>query len=338
MTLMDEFIQAFQVPPAMSPHIHLVVDEREMELIVQMRGRAFSARDVAKSLQMSGADAEAFLARAFSRGIVEKESDENRDRFKGATFYRRMDPLAMYGNWGAIPVEVRTELIDWQLREFVDLWLPVIEEMRQDPDAYRKIPNRDVLLLDEALEQVEAATEHVVVPCDCRAIVMACDRLSDVCIRLDEGAQLTLEKGHGRPITKEECKAIVIDAHRAGLMHTGRRAWREHGMFGFCNCCVCDCYPFRGSMVVGLEKQWPRSHHIAQRDLANCHQCGLCAKRCQFDAFYRDGTIVQVNGRRRKNVAFDADKCWGCGICASACPNGAIHMLPLAGSEHEGAA
>jgi NAD-dependent dihydropyrimidine dehydrogenase PreA subunit len=158
---------------------------------------------------------------------------------------------------------------------------------------------------------------------------MACNRTSETCIRLNEGARFTLERGQGRRVTKKECKTIVINAHREGLVHTGRRAWQEHGTFGFCNCCTCDCYPIRAAEVMGMQKQWPRSHHIAVRDLDECSQCGLCTKRCQFGAFYRDGSKVMVDGKLRKRVLFDPDKCWGCGICASACPTEAISMVPL---------
>jgi ferredoxin len=341
MTLLEEFVRVFQVPPAMQPYLHLVVDEREMELVVKMNGRAMTVDQVADMMNMSPQEAEAFLSRAHSRGIVDKQTEDGvatplaLTRYTAATFYRRVDPLAMYENWGDIPAEARDAVAAWQLQEFINLWLPVVEEMMKDPDAaagtnkYHEIPNQDVLLLEEALEQVEAATEHVVVPCDCRAIFMACNRPLEVCIRLDEGTRLTLERGHGRRITKEECKTIVVNAHRAGLMQTGSRAWREHDLFGFCNCCTCDCYPFRVSEAVGMRKQWPRSHYVAACDWDKCSHCGLCTRRCYFGAFYRDGSKIVIDGKARKQVLFDTEKCWGCGLCATACPTEAIRMVEL---------
>jgi len=242
----------------------------------------------------------------------------------------------MYENWGGVPSEVRDEVIEWQLQEFIDLWMPVVEEIKKDPDAYHKIPNRDVLLLEEVLDQVDVATDHVVVPCDCRSIVMACNRQLDVCIRLDDGARLTLDQGHGKRITKEQCKAIVINADRAGLMHTGRKYWQGHSLFGFCNCCTCDCYPFRASMETGMQKQWPRSHYIADRSLNKCTQCGLCTRRCYFGAFYHDGSEVIINGKKREKVIYDPEKCWGCGLCSTSCTTEAIKMSPLDRIEKSG--
>ena len=159
MTLLEEFVRVYQVPPAMQPYLHLVVDEREMELVVQMNGRAMTVDQVADMMEMSPQDAEAFLRRAYSRGIVDKHAEDDVATYSAATFYRRVDPMAMYENWGDIPADARDAVVVWQLQEFINLWLPVVEEMKEDPDVYHKIPNRDVLLLEEALRYVGELSE-----------------------------------------------------------------------------------------------------------------------------------------------------------------------------------
>ena len=330
MAMIDEFVHIFELPPAMIPHIDFVVQGREMELVVGLGKQALMLDQVAEMLQMPRDEAEAFLTQAYYRHVIKRKTEEGVTTYAAGSFYRRLDPLSMYEGWGDVPADARDAVIEWQLQEFINIWQPVVEEMRKDPDAFIRIPNRDVLLLDEALEMVEAATDHVVVPCDCRAIVMACDRPREACIRLDKGALNTLEQGHGRRVTKEEMKQIVVNCDREGLMHTGRRAWREQGeLFALCNCCACDCYPIRGGIKLGMSQQWPRAHYVAERDLEKCHMCGKCAQRCHFDAFYRDGTQVRVKGKKARHVAFDASKCWGCGLCATACPEEAITMRPL---------
>ncbi len=330
LALLDEFALIFQLPPAMTPHIDFVVQGREMELVVALGDGPLTAAQIAERLAISPDETAALLDSSFRRHVINRKTVDDVTTYTPATFYLRLDPLSMYENWGDVPADARDAVIKWQLEEFMAVWLPIVDEIRQDPDKYVRIPNRDVLLLDEALEMVEAASEHVVVPCDCRAVVMACKRPSETCIRLDEGARATLERGHGRQVTKEEMKNIVINSNRSGLMHTGDRYWREHeGLFGFCNCCGCDCYPFRASALLGLHRQWPRAHHVAERDMSKCEQCGLCVKRCHFDAFHHDGTKIEVNGKRRKTVLFDPEKCWGCGLCAMTCPDTAITMRPL---------
>jgi Pyruvate/2-oxoacid:ferredoxin oxidoreductase delta subunit len=39
---------------------------------------------------------------------------------------------------------------------------------------------------------------------------------------------------------------------------------------------------------------------------------------------------VDVEGKLKKNVLFDGDRCWGCGLCVNTCPSEAIAMRSLA--------
>ena len=342
MSKLRKFVDIFQLPPAMIPHIDHVVTELEMDLVVALGEDTMTIEQIAETLGMPIEAAVKFVRKAYERNVIKKgpgrgpyaEAPVNQDgpaTYSAHVFYRRLDPLSMYESWGDVPAAARKAVIDWQLQEFIDFWGPAVNEMRKDPDAHTGVPNSDFLLLEEALEIVDAAEDHAVLPCDCRTIVRACDRPVETCIRLDQGALTTLAHGHGRRVTKEEMKRIVLDADRAGLMHTGNRFWKRDGqLFGLCNCCACDCYPIRAGIQLGLNQRWPRSHFIAGRDTETCTHCGTCVKRCQFGAFFWGAEKIQINGKIRKPVLFDPDKCWGCGLCATACSQAAVSMVPLA--------
>ena len=330
MTPLTDFARIFQMPPAMLPHIELVAQPQEIALVIALGDGPLTAPQIVEMLALPLDETEATLQNAYTRSIVNREAVDGVMMYTHATFSERLDPLSMYENWRDVPAEARAAVVAWQFEKFINDWQAEVEALRANPDKPTTIPNRDVLLLDEALAMVDAASEFVVVPCDCRSIVMACDRSRETCIRLDEDARRTLERGHGKRLTKDEMREVVIKANKAGLMASGDRYWREHdGPSGFCNCCACDCYPFHAGEQLDMRQRWPRSHYIAERDMAKCGQCGKCVHRCHFDAFFFDGTRTPVAGKRRKTVQFDPLKCWGCGLSATTCPEDAIAMVSL---------
>jgi ferredoxin len=253
--------------------------------------------------------------------------------YSAGEFYRRLTLLSVQDTerWGAVPAAVRQEIMDWHLEENIrhhDL-VHKLELLRQDPDSVT-IHNRDILLLEEALAIVDAAELHVVVTCDCRTLNMACDRPhAGTCIRLDERGEWTLAGGEGTVVSKERCREIVIQADRAGLLHTGQRAevGRKATLNG--NCCPCCSYPIRAGVMLNMAKKWPRSHYLAQVNWDRCTHCGDCVDRCPFDALERS-TVPSTEGREAQvRVLYRMEQCWGCGLCATTCPEDAIVMAPL---------
>lgn len=330
----ERFIETFELPPAMVPYAELVVTEQEMDLVIGLGKSKMTIDEIAAMLEIPVDKASELTQAAVNRRVVAIadrtswrqpiEELEKPLRYETTNFYKRMDTFAghEFEKWVGVPREARDAAHEWQMKEYLDVvHKENVAEMRADPDARVRVPNRDYLLLEEALEMVDAATDHAVVGCDCRALLDNCDFERDNCVRLDEGARLTLAHGYGRRVTKEEMRQIVIDANMAGLMHTGERFWKERAeVFGFCNCCACCCFPTLAGIKAGLHKTWPRVYYVAERDLDLCSNCGVCAQRCGFAAFFEDES---------GEVQFNADECRGCGICVTGCPSDAIAMVKL---------
>jgi ferredoxin len=338
MTLADDFVVSFGVWEEARPYLSLIVDEQEMALIVAMQGQALTVDEVAGRLGLSHGAAVSFLQRSYARALVDKQEqgDENAETtYKPRDFYGRLDHFAKFEDWDDIPAEDRRTIDGRFLREFIARHRPTVERKLQGLEAENALPNDTVLLLAEVEEMISAAKVIVVQPCDCRRLGQNCDRPVETCIWFDELALQSLDRGFGRQLTRDQALELVRWADGQGLMHTGDSEWRTRGLYAVCNCCACDCYPFRAAQELGSKGVWPRSHHIAVWDPELCSECGMCVERCHFAAFSRPEAAVAA-GRAADEpapacltVQFDPARCWGCGLCANSCPSGAIVMEPL---------
>jgi NAD-dependent dihydropyrimidine dehydrogenase PreA subunit len=343
----EAFCQAFGVWDEARPYLELMVDEEEMRLVLALGQDVCTVEEVAARLYPGGAHAQAgpepgavrvLLERAYGRHIVDREVRDGQPLYRASRFDRRLDQVAKHGGWDQVPEEVRRALDRRFLDEFVGQHRPAVEAMmRADREIEgRRPPNDALLLLHEVEEMIDAATHIALEPCDCRRLGEHCRRPVDTCVWLDDMALEALDRGHGRPLSKEEAKEVVRRADKAGLMHTGDPQWRTRGLGAICNCCACDCYPFRAAQMLGSKGTWPRSRYLARYEPEACNLCGACVRRCHFGAFFHEGerTVTVPSpgsggSKEKLAVFYDPAVCWGCGLCANTCPSGAITMEPL---------
>ncbi len=329
MTLSSEFVQAFDIWEEAQPFLDLMFDEQEMQLVVALAGRPASVREIAQRLDITPGEASDLVQRAYRRHLVDKAEDDD-NAYAAGGFYDFLNYFAKHENWDDIPADARRRIDHHFLELFIDRHRDNVTRKMQGLETEGHVPNDDVLLLDEVLEMAGAAEQIVIEPCDCRRLGQNCERPVEVCFRFNEAAQRALDRGYGRSLTHEEAKDLLRTADKKGLMHTGDSRWRTQGLYYICNCCACDCYPFRAAQELGSKGVWPKSLYVAAYDADACNLCGACVRRCHFDAFYHDGSTTTVDGKAKKRVLYDAEKCWGCGLCTSTCPSEAIRMEPLA--------
>lgn len=124
--------------------------------------------------------------------------------------------------------------------------------------------------------------------CSCRTsreeMGQGCGHLKeDMCIQLDDAAELYIRTGKARQITIEEAKDIMRRAEANGLMHQIPNTEGEGHTHAICNCCGCSCYALRAATMYS-NPDMVRSNFTATIDPDKCVGCGECVIYCPTNA------------------------------------------------------
>jgi Pyruvate/2-oxoacid:ferredoxin oxidoreductase delta subunit len=173
--------------------------------------------------------------------------------------------------------------------------------------------------LSEAKVILGKARRIVVGDCPCRTEHHNCNAPIDVCLSLDEQADISLRNGgNNREVTLDKALAILKRSHEAGLVHMAYVAKGADKPKILCSCCGCCCNTLGPMIKKGTFDLILSSKLIAEDDAEKCIACGVCAKRCIF------GARKLVEGE----LVYDPSHCMGCGVCVSTCPASTISMVP----------
>jgi len=194
---------------------------------------------------------------------------------------------------------------------------------------YRYIPTSEAIdpqwqnvYPSETIEKViMRASRLALAHCPCRVRYRmvkgeGCGHSTDVCIKLDELAELVINAGLAKEISHEEALATIKKADDEGLVHfTDNTA---EGIKHICNCCGDACWNVRPIR----RRQMPRdvimaTYFLRETSDADCIACGECVKICPVAAVTIQNDVATV----------DRDWCIGCGICVPRCQTQAIKLV-----------
>jgi len=308
--------------------LEICLNEEEASILLALPG---TPNEVAKKLDKKDSHVDSILDELFKTGFVVRRSEES-----GLT-YGLVNDL-----WSMVLPDKRVleKLEKTHMRErFLDLWDQFYERefvhqsTLTSSDEYQAriipveitIPMKwgEVLPHETASKILEDARTIAVTECACRTSGRRCDNPTDVCILLEDFADLFIERGVARKISKDEALAILGRCEELGLVHQLNNTEPKGYQF-LCNCCSCCCALLRGMISLGKDTISLKSRYLSTIDQELCDGCDLCVDRCQFEAIVLEDSKAMVN----------EEKCFGCGLCASTCPTNAIHLVQIRGPEH----
>jgi len=153
--------------------------------------------------------------------------------------------------------------------------------------------------------------------CSCRheqeLLGKGCGKPKDVCSAMGWLADMVVEKGMGRRVSKEEFLEAKMRAAEAGLVNLVDNL---EDPLQICSCCGCCCGALRLLGQFNIPTIIAKSHFEAVIDEKKCIGCGSCAQFCPMDAI----AIKKLKPKaKKKKASVDPARCIGCGLCVFKC-------------------
>lgn len=138
--------------------------------------------------------------------------------------------------------------------------------------------------------------------------------IRDTCLTIQDIAEVAIDKGIGRALTKENTIKLLDRAEEVGMVLQPENNQRP--LF-ICCCCGCCCGVLTSAKKLPKPSEYFHSNFFAEVNSDLCTGCETCVERCQMDAISMVDNISTIN----------LDRCIGCGLCVTTCDADAIRLL-----------
>jgi len=195
-----------------------------------------------------------------------------------------------------------------------------IPQLRVIPIEKTVDNEQSIATYDDLREVIENVGNPIaVMECICRQgadlIGESCikTKLRESCFAFRRAAEVFIERGQAREITKEEALKILEKAEEDGLVLQPSNSLRP---MNICTCCGCCCGVLTSQKLRYEPAQFFATNYYAEVDPDLCVGCGICEDRCNLDAISLEDDISHV----------DKVRCIGCGVCIPTCTSEAITL------------
>jgi len=238
-------------------------------------------------------------------------------------------PLLLWGMYERQLTRLSPEFLDsfgqYMMGEFgLELATTRLPKMRVIPIEESVQTEQQVATYDELRHLIEQAGEHLAIQeCVCRKVndlqgkhCQTTDR-REVCMSLGDLADLYVEEGWGRRISRQEALEIARKNEEEGLVLMPGN--QQEAAF-MCACCS-DCCGMLSMMThVPKPAEVVASNYTAQVNAELCTGCETCVGRCPTQAVQVADAVASV----------DLTRCIGCGLCVPTCSGKAMSLAKKA--------
>ncbi|MFW9907454.1 MAG: ATP-binding protein [Candidatus Thorarchaeota archaeon] len=135
----------------------------------------------------------------------------------------------------------------------------------------------------------------------------------ETCIAFGMMAQMYIDQGWGREVTRDELLEVVQQNEDDGLV---LQPSNSRTLDFLCSCCGCCCGILAGTKMSRKPVKFFSTNHFSEVDQGICNLCGNCVDWCQMEAIALESDALLI----------DLNRCIGCGICVANCPSEALTL------------